>query len=281
MPLPNKSRYTIAEAAKFIKSATGEAVTQAQILDWGTQGLYKLHIAIEHCNIRPIGETEIIQVRESITELRLNGGQAAILGRGERVGISACWHNGIACNFVRSSTYDSSWKPDTVYFGAAALVVIGAELAAFTASIAKPPQKAPATDAAKPAPEVTDQTEAVEPASDGPAKPAAPAWSLKRPERFQGYGKPLYDLLKAVHAAGQPKPSARDVLDRWKEKPPPDVAEVTDNGLKYYDAQGNTKPADLEAIRKAIGRMTKRAPDCRTLEPVSARLSRLHREINP
>lgn len=110
-------------------------------------------------------------------------------------------------------------------------------------------QPAPAQNTATAAPVVT-----LEPASDGPA---APAWSLKRPERFQGYGKPLYDLLKAAHAAGQPKPSARDVLDRWKEKPPPDMTEVTDSGLKYYDAPGNTKPADLEAIRKTIGRMTK------------------------
>ena len=81
------------------------------------------------------------------------------------------------------------------------------------------------------------------------------SWTLKKPQRFQGYSKPLYDLLKAAHIAGQPCPKARDVLDKWKENPPPDVATVTDNGLKYYDAKGNTKPADLEAIRKAIDRM--------------------------
>ncbi len=153
MPLPIKSRYTIAEAAKFIKCATGEAVTQSQILDWGTQGLYKLHLAIEHCSIRPIGETEIIKVRDSIIELRLTGGQAAILGRGERVGISECWHNGAACKFMRQRTGDySGWTPDTVYFGAAALVFLGAELATFTASITEPQQTAPAPDTATHAP---------------------------------------------------------------------------------------------------------------------------------
>ena len=94
-------------------------------------------------------------------------------------------------------------------------------------------------------------------AGDGPTSMTTePAWRLTKPKRFQGYRKPLYDLLKTAHVAGQPLPSARDVLDSWKEKPPPDVAEVTDNGLKYYDAQGNTKPADLEAIRKTIGRIT-------------------------
>ncbi len=82
-------------------------------------------------------------------------------------------------------------------------------------------------------------------------------WTLKKPQRFPGYTKPLYDLLKAAHITGQPRPKARDVLDKWKENPPPDVAEVTDNGLKYYDAKGNTKPADLGAIRKAIGRMVR------------------------
>lgn len=80
-------------------------------------------------------------------------------------------------------------------------------------------------------------------------------WTLIKPQRFPGYSKPLYDLLKAAHTAGQPCPKARDVLDKWKENPPPDVATVTDNGLKYYGANGNTKPADLEAIRKAIDRM--------------------------
>lgn len=96
-----------------------------------------------------------------------------------------------------------------------------------------------------------------EPARDGPAPlTTAPAWSLKRPKRFQGYGKPLYDFLKYAHIAVQPRPNARDLLDAWKTNQPSDVAEVSDNGLKYYDAKGNTKPADLDAIRKAIGRMT-------------------------
>lgn len=88
------------------------------------------------------------------------------------------------------------------------------------------------------------------------SRPSSPAWSIKRPTRFQGYGKPLYDFLKAAHTAGQPRPNARNFLDSLKSIRPPDVVEVSDNGLKYYDALGNTKPADLEAIRKAIGRMT-------------------------
>jgi hypothetical protein len=76
------------------------------------------------------------------------------------------------------------------------------------------------------------------------------------PKRFPGYSKPLYDYLKAAHAAGKHCPSARNVLDDWKRNKPVNVAEVSDDGLKYYDANGNTKPADLAAIRKAIERMT-------------------------
>jgi hypothetical protein len=109
------------------------------------------------------------------------------------------------------------------------------------------------TQTATPAPVVA--------ASDGPAPlTTAPAWSLKKPKRFQGYGKPLFDFVKVARIAGQPIPKARDLLDAWKTNRPPDVFEVTDNGLKYYDAKGNTKPADLEAIRKAIGRMINKRP---------------------
>lgn len=87
--------------------------------------------------------------------------------------------------------------------------------------------------------------------------PEGMSWTLIKPQRFQGYSKPLYDLLRAAHIAEQPCPKARDVLETWKKNPPLDVSEVTDNGLKYYDTKGNTKPADLEAIRKTIGRMIK------------------------
>ena len=92
--------------------------------------------------------------------------------------------------------------------------------------------------------------EPVKAASDGPV------WRLTEPKRYQGYGKPLYDLLKATHIAGQPRPKPRDVLDAWKKNRPPEVTEVMVDGIKYYDANGNTKTADLGAIRAAINRMT-------------------------
>jgi hypothetical protein len=81
-------------------------------------------------------------------------------------------------------------------------------------------------------------------------------WAMVRPERFPGYRKPLYDLLKTANIAGEPRPTARDVLDRWKHKPPPDVPEVMSDGLKYFDANGDTKTADLKAIQQAIKNLT-------------------------
>jgi len=88
------------------------------------------------------------------------------------------------------------------------------------------------------------------------ATSAGPGWRLTEPKRYQGYGKPLYDLLKAANIARQPCPKARDVLDAWKKNPPFGVTEVMVDGIKYYDAKGNTKTGDLDAIRAAINRMT-------------------------
>jgi hypothetical protein len=105
----------------------------------------------------------------------------------------------------------------------------------------------------------SDLADIAAPNEEGLAKEKArdqPSWSLNMPKRFQGYGKPLYDNLKAAHVAGKTRPTARNVLDDWKLNRPADVAEVSNDGLKYYDASGNTKPADLAALRKAIERMT-------------------------
>lgn len=89
-------------------------------------------------------------------------------------------------------------------------------------------------------------------ASDAPAKPAALAWSLKTSiQRAPGYRWPLYQTLKAAHIAGLPCPKARDVLDTWTLKPPPDL-QVMPDGVKYNDQLGNPKEADLKAIGQAI-----------------------------
>jgi hypothetical protein len=86
-------------------------------------------------------------------------------------------------------------------------------------------------------------------------------WRLKKPIRYQGYGKPLYDVLKIAHNAGDDCPTARDVLDAFKVSKPPEVIEIMSDGLKYYDSNGDSKPADIRAIAKAIGRLVEQGAD--------------------
>lgn len=83
-----------------------------------------------------------------------------------------------------------------------------------------------------------------------------PGWRLRTQQRFQGYSFPLYKFLKAAHAAGAAKPTARDVLDAFRVTTPPEIAQVNVDGLIFYDASGNTKEASLAAIAETIRRMT-------------------------
>lgn len=84
----------------------------------------------------------------------------------------------------------------------------------------------------------------------------AVGWTLCRPTSFQGYGRPLFELLKIACNAGKVRPTARDVVEEWRVNKPPEVAQVLTDSIDYYDANGTTKSANLDAIRKAIGRMT-------------------------
>ena len=84
----------------------------------------------------------------------------------------------------------------------------------------------------------------------------APDWTVSKPQRYNGYTAPLHRLLAAAHRDGNPCPTARDVVEAWRNNAPAEIAKVLPDGFDYYDAKGNTKTADIEAIRKAIGRMT-------------------------
>ena len=89
-----------------------------------------------------------------------------------------------------------------------------------------------------------------------PAAPAAAeSWHIKQPERAHGYNLELYRVLKAAHDAGQPRPTARDVLDSWTASKPPNILEVMTDEFKYLDSSGSTKTVGLKALRKAIDRM--------------------------
>lgn len=84
----------------------------------------------------------------------------------------------------------------------------------------------------------------------------AQTWTVRKPERFTPYSAPLFRFLSAAHREGQPRPTARDVIEAWRVNPPSEVAKVMADSIDYYDSNGDTKAADLEALRKAIGRMT-------------------------
>lgn len=105
-------------------------------------------------------------------------------------------------------------------------------------------QTAPEPQAAQPAPVAKNSAS------------SAPAWTVNKPKRYSGYAAPLNRLLATAHLEGQPRPTARDVLEAWRSEAPAEIAKVLTDGFDYYDAKGNTKTADLEAVRKTIGRMT-------------------------
>ena len=99
-------------------------------------------------------------------------------------------------------------------------------------------------EAAAPAPMVADN------------ESMAREWTVTKPQRYHGYTAPLYRLLAAAHREGKSRPTARDVVEAWRTDKPSEIAKVLPDGFDYYDAKGNEKPADLDAVRAAIGRMT-------------------------
>lgn len=88
-------------------------------------------------------------------------------------------------------------------------------------------------------------------------KEASPSmgWAVARPKRYQGYAQPLFLFLKNESESGKPKPTASDVVEAWRKNRPLVITEVMADGIKYQSGS-TTKFADLDAIRKAIARMT-------------------------
>ena len=84
----------------------------------------------------------------------------------------------------------------------------------------------------------------------------APAWTVTKPQRYSGYAAPLHRLLVAAQRDGNLCPTARDVVEAWRNNAPAEIAKVLPDGFDYYGANGNTKTAGIDAIRNAIKRMT-------------------------
>ena len=92
--------------------------------------------------------------------------------------------------------------------------------------------------------------------SAGAMPETGPRWVLAHPKRFPGYRKPLYDFLKAANVAGKERPTAYDVLDEWRRKPPTGILEVIDDELKFENSKGEPATATLAAVKKSIDRLT-------------------------
>lgn len=105
----------------------------------------------------------------------------------------------------------------------------------------------------------TVQTQAATPSASTKAAGSvvnADGWTVRKPRRFTAYAVPLHRFLVSAHREGKPRPTARDVVEEWRVNRPAEIAQVMADSIDYYDSKGDTKAADLEAIRKAIGRMT-------------------------
>lgn len=88
---------------------------------------------------------------------------------------------------------------------------------------------------------------------------STPSWNLKKPQRFQGYARPLYEFLREANSSGKPKPTPHDVLEAFSKANHPEIANVIlGTELHYYTAGGTTiKTANLKAIGEAIRKMTR------------------------
>lgn len=138
MKLPAKSRYSAQEAAEYISNAAQQAVRVDEVLDWGAQGLFKLYIPMASAHIR-CGESVSV-IRGQLVEIRPSPHEAAVIAKGARIGISKCWRDGLEVEFVRSRLpeHGGGFTVETLRIGLASVIIAGAELDSFIASIAAP-----------------------------------------------------------------------------------------------------------------------------------------------
>lgn len=144
MPLPIKSRYTINEAAKFIANAAGEAVTTSQVVDYGIQRFYGLYmLAHKGCQVRYEDDSQIAEISGSLVQVHPNATQAATLESGYSMKIDSGLHDGRKCDFVEPGTSPAWRMKQPASFNSTDLILLGAELTAFTVSISEPQKSAP------------------------------------------------------------------------------------------------------------------------------------------
>ena len=201
MPLPTKSRYTINEAAKFIANATGETVTTSQVIDWGSQGLYGLYMLAYHCHVRYEDDSQISEISGSLVQVHPNATQAATLESGYSMKIDSCLHDGRKCDFVEPGTSPAWRMKQPASFNSTDLILLGAELAAFTATIATDRARAATPDAT---PVGAAPMGGVMRIDDVVTKLAAMATATAKPKPINPEFVSLGELLQRVQRARAP-----------------------------------------------------------------------------
>jgi hypothetical protein len=86
-----------------------------------------------------------------------------------------------------------------------------------------------------------------------------PAWTLKKLERVRDMLAPMiYAALKEAHSAGEPCPTAREVMERIEHKRPREFLGIAGDDIKFLDVNGDSDTANIEAVRSRIRRLTGR-----------------------
>jgi hypothetical protein len=85
----------------------------------------------------------------------------------------------------------------------------------------------------------------------------AATWYLKRRvQRDDGLAGAIYGVLKKAHVAGEPRPTARQVLDSFAQHKPLAIVRVVSDGCDYSSPKGEEKSADTGHIQKRIQEFT-------------------------
>lgn len=81
-------------------------------------------------------------------------------------------------------------------------------------------------------------------------------WTVRRPKLDKGYTWALHRVLVECKRNGEPRPTARRVLDLLRDCKAPEISKVLADSFDFYDARGNVKTCELETLRKSIANLT-------------------------
>lgn len=77
-------------------------------------------------------------------------------------------------------------------------------------------------------------------------------WTVRRPQRFGGYTLPLHRFLAAAHQDGKPRPTARDVLEAWRNSTPPKLQQCCRTGSTITTPAATQKQPTLKHYARQL-----------------------------